>query len=319
MRHPAAKESPGLFANRVGKEHRKGNMTMPGDENFFSSLSENRPDGGFPGDSKQAAEQDPPIPDEILENIPDCAKEAVEYPEGAMGAFLAVILDGYIEVRERELEYIEEHMGVEVFDDANIIIEELDELPLSLHQPIGLLALPMLRTVSKEDYLKLRRTAAALIRSGEKSDADLEYEIFDQVISRLDLFFGLNPASAGQFSSADEIARQLRQAGSYAAYAGGGDPESAFEVFARRLGLEDTVLPEEEAVETVFSAALSEMARAVPSLRERVLGALHDCAVSNGGLSRKGEELLAAAAASLHTLLPDWDGESALCGEDDDF
>ncbi|MBQ3388006.1 MAG: hypothetical protein IJG60_02210 [Thermoguttaceae bacterium] len=279
---------------------------MPNEEDLSSSLSENRPDG------------DPQIPDEILENIPDCAKEAVGYPEGAMGAFLAVILDGYIEVRERELEYIEEHLGVEVFDDANIIAEELDELPLSLHRPIGLLALPMLRTLSKEDYLKLRRTAAALIRSEAKSDAALEYEIFDQVVHSLDLSFGLNTASGGEYSSAAEIARQLRQAGSCLAYAGGSDPAGAFEIFGRRLGLDDAILPEEEISETAFGAALDEIARAVPSLRERVLGALHGCAVSNGGSGEKGAKLLAAAAAALHTLLPDWDGESVLRGEDED-
>lgn len=290
---------------------------MPSGENPSSPFSENPPDGGLRGTPGSAEERDLQIPDEILENIPDCAKEAVEYPEGAMGAFLSVILDGYIDVRERELEYIEEHMGVEVFDDANIIIEELDELPFSLHRPIGLLALPMLRTLPKEDYLKLRRTAAALIRSEEKSNAEPEYEIFDQVIQRLDLFFGLNTMPA-EYSSAEEIAPPLRLAGSCFAYACGSDPASAFETFGRRLGLEGAILPEAETGPAAFGTALGEIARAVPSLRERVLGALHGCAAPDGKLSEKGEEQLAAAAASLHLLLPDWDAESALCGEDDD-
>ena len=132
-----------------------------------------------------------------IDELPDDVIEGIKTPAGAMGVFMAVMLDGYVEVRENQLEYIEETMGVEIYNDANIIAEQLDEDGrFMLKMPIARLTLPGLRHLAKEDYLLLRRTAAKILRMAEEAEfhepESTERDILTLVTGELDPLYGVS-------------------------------------------------------------------------------------------------------------------------------
>lgn len=133
-----------------------------------------------------------------IDEIPDDVIEGIKTPAGAMGVFMSVMLDGYIEVRENQLEYIEEAMGVEIYDDANVISEELDEgSRYMMKMPIARLTIPELKNLAKEDYLRLRQTASEILRMAEEAEfhepESTERDILTLLTEELDSLYGISP------------------------------------------------------------------------------------------------------------------------------
>ncbi|MBQ6157771.1 MAG: hypothetical protein IJJ20_02015 [Thermoguttaceae bacterium] len=132
-----------------------------------------------------------------IDELPDDVIEGIKTPAGAMGVFMAVMLDGYVEVRENQLEYIEEKMGVEIYDDANVIAEQLDEgCRYELKMPIARLTLPGLRRLAKEDYLLLRRSASEILHMAEEAEfhepESTERDILTLLTGELDPLYGVS-------------------------------------------------------------------------------------------------------------------------------
>ena len=129
-----------------------------------------------------------------IDELPRDVIEGIKTPAGAMGVFMAVMLDGYVEVRENQLEYIEEKMGVEIYDDANVIAEQLDEgCRYELKMPIARLTLPGLKHIAKEDYLLLRRIASEILHMAEEAEfhepESAERDILTLLTGELDPLF----------------------------------------------------------------------------------------------------------------------------------
>ena len=129
-----------------------------------------------------------------IDELPGDVIEGIKTPTGAMGVFMAVMLDGYVEVRENQLEYIEEKMGVEIYDDANIIAEQLDEgCRYELKVPIARLTFPGLKHIAREDYLLLRRTASEILHMAEEAEfhepESTERDILTLLTGELDPLF----------------------------------------------------------------------------------------------------------------------------------
>lgn len=133
-----------------------------------------------------------------INEIPDDVLEGIKTPAGAMGVFMSVMMDGYVEVRENQLEYIEETMGVEIYDDANVISEQLDEgSRYMLKMPIARLTIPELKHLTKEDYLLLRQTATEILRMAEEAEfhepESTERDILTLLTEELDPLYGVSP------------------------------------------------------------------------------------------------------------------------------
>ncbi len=252
------------------------------------------------------------IAEDLMTAIPDEVAASIWDPDGAMSSVLAVLLSGHAETRERQLAGLREQTRPEIFIRTKAAADRLAEVPLAVRIPIVQKAFPLLRSVSKEEYLSFRETALALIKSDGQVDL-FEFTVFGFVFNDLDTYFRLKAPLPEKFDKPGQIAEPFRQVASHLAYAGSGEPgecRRAYSLAAGEMGLPSEILPKEDCSNTSFSAALRELSQTKPILREKMLKAFYACVTADGFINTEEGELIRAVSAYFRCPMPAWDENS---------
>ncbi len=248
------------------------------------------------------------IADTLAAEIPPEAESVLESPAGGSAALLAVLIDGDARLRERELCFLRERIGSETTERIVPLIEALDRAPETVKIPIVQKAFPLLRSLSKEEYCKLRDAAGALINFDGKIDL-LEFTIYRFVFGDLDIYFRISRPKPEKYGRPEEVLEPLRQAASHIAYAGSDDPaecQRAFSLFCGVLGVSMTLLPKSGCTFRDLGHALDILAQTKPLFRQKILEGFYACVNADGYVNEREGELIRAVTACFHAPMPAW-------------
>ena len=248
------------------------------------------------------------IAESLLEKIPDEISQLLQTPDGAVSMVLAVLLDESQEIREKQLEYLKDQGNPELFSGIRLAAEKLRNISPSVKIPIVQKSFPLLRTIPKEEYTKLRQTAITLMKFDGTIDL-FEFTLFGYVFNNLDAYFRLAPPASEKFDKPGQIAEPFRQVASHLAYASSGDPaecQRAFSLAAAQIGLKLEICPKETCTNATFSTALRLLSQTGPRLRQNMLKAFYSCITADGLINETEGLLIRAVTAYFQCPMPTW-------------
>lgn len=249
------------------------------------------------------------VADALLEKIPQEVDKALVNRFGAIGAFLAVLIDkDPFGPRDAEISFLERNLDKTTFAHVKSIADTLESCPCSVKIPIVQKAFPFLRNLSKSEYIALRKTISTLMKFDGRISI-LEFTIAGFMVNDLDIYFKLAPAIPEKYRDLNQIAEPFRKVASAMAYAGSDvqtECANAFANAAHSLGIQTEILPKEECVPAEFSASVRELTFASKPLRQKILTALYSCIAFDGYINEQEGELIRAVTAHFQCPMPTW-------------
>ena len=251
---------------------------------------------------------EPRIADTLHAPIPPEADAVLQSPSGGIAALLAVLIDDDPVWREKEIAILKEQIGPKMTESVGSLVKALDRSPQTVKIPLVQKAFPLLRSLSEEQYRKLRKIAGLLINTDGKVDL-LEFTIYRFVISDLDLYFRIGRPKPDKYSRPEEVFEPLRQAASHIAYAGSEDPAEcrrAFSLFCEALGVSMTLLPKSECTFRELGHSLDILSQTKPLFRQKILDGFYACVNADGYVNEREGELIRAVTACFRVPMPAW-------------
>jgi Zn-dependent protease with chaperone function len=243
----------------------------------------------------------------LIQNLPAAITMAAHEPYGARAVVYALLLDRDAELRREQLRQLEAAADPGVFEETLRLVPAIVGLAQAARLPVVEIAIPALRTLARDEYLRFKRNVAMLIA------ADARMELFEWALQRV-LLHGLDEhhgeASRPGAGSRALATLQLPCEVLFSALARAGHPdergaEAAFEHAWRVLELPGTRLLEgEEAGFDALDRALEDLAEAAPKAKRRILEAAAACIAADRQVTVAEGELLRAIAASLGVPMP---------------
>lgn len=265
------------------------------------------------------------IANDLLQAIPEELSEAAREDGSACEIIFAILLDSDSPSEGSTTESFEDllHRSPVLDSQWKILSKSFPEdslakireyygilktKPSSSKIPIVELAFPTLKAMDKNKYQTFRNTLIELIPADNKVDL-FEYTVHQYLIRDLDRYFGFAGAEKVQYSKIGEILPMYQKVLSYLAYAGSDDPKEINEAFSKgcsEFSISCPILPKEECTPYLFGSSLSELAKASPALKKKLLSSFYRCIASDGIITLEEGELIRAIAATLDAPMPVW-------------
>ncbi|RLQ22289.1 peptidase M48 [Seongchinamella sediminis] len=239
------------------------------------------------------------------EDIPVALVRHSHEPLGAHAITCALLINPRPEIYQRQMAVLEEceTRGLQAL--AHTLYPAVAELGAPRRLPLLELCLPALKSISLQQYRRLKTTLLKLIQADARTELH-EWCLYQLLRHYLDPEFIQVKPSRARYRRLARVAQQLQLALSVLAHEGGGDSETVFALGAGELGLDSlTLLPPEQCSVAAFSKAVHELADCYPLLKPRVLKALALAAGEDGQLTPEEREIIAAMAAVMDCPSPE--------------
>ena len=227
--------------------------------------------------------------------MPPRLREAAEDSYSARALIYAMVIERRDQAcRQAQLAHLREFADAGVYDLTLALLPEMRRREFFL--PLAEIAMPALRTMSKEQYERFRRNLAVLI------DADQAVTLFEwaleaMVVHHLDRCFGAAAGGGGIIADFARVRAEAEYALSLLARAGHGEDgaPAAFGAAAAEISrplryLDDAFHP------TRLYESLRKLNRLAPRRKEQFIQAALASIAHNGGVNRDEAELLRAFA-----------------------
>ncbi len=99
----------------------------------------------------------------MLESLPDSFRRAARDPLGATALFIALAIDTVPEVRERQLAYIDQHLGADFQDVVKAMLAEVDALTAVQRMPALLQVFAALSQLARTERVELLKCLNGLL------------------------------------------------------------------------------------------------------------------------------------------------------------
>jgi len=174
--------------------------------------------------------------------------------------------------------------------------------------PLVAMTLPVLRTLSLDQYRRFRAAAEALITADRTIDLQ-EWILQHFLIRQLDEHFQLRTRPKPKYSDLSAIKQETEILLSLAAYTEHGEgadaAERAFAAGAAASGATDmTLVPREQLTVDRLNDAIDRLAELKPLLKPAFLKACAACLMYQGRATVQGQELLRTIASCLDSPMP---------------
>ena len=251
-----------------------------------------------------------PEPDELEEATAE--REAIPVvfvrhsrdPLGAQALVSCLLLGDDAEVRQAQLQSLQEANIRGLPELANTLFEGVRELGAPSRLPLLEMCLPALKTMSAPQYRRFKNCLLALIRADQQTELH-EWCLFQLVRHYLDPEYVQVRTSRARYRKLQKVATQVRVVLSVLAREGSGDTEAVFRGAADELGFPTmAIMPPEQATVAAFSRAVQELADCYPLLKPRLLKAMASAAGSDGLLKPAEREIIASMAAVMDCPVP---------------
>lgn len=248
----------------------------------------------------------------LLESLPDPLLAAAHEPASAPALVYGLLLDPKPEVRTKQVAALKRLADPDRLAELERLLPALERVPRDSRLPLVDLTLPALRRLSADQYRSFRETVGALAEADERIDL-FEYALRRMILRHLEPRFApetdRTEGKAVQFYALRGLREEISCLLSMLAHAGHESPQEAREAVAEGAselaGLVQVDALERDACRlSAFDAALEQLARVAPRLKERILRAAVAAAGHDRRVTGAEAELLRAIADGLGCPVP---------------
>ncbi len=240
----------------------------------------------------------------LLKKIPARIKDFAHDPYTARATVYTLLLHKDAKLRTVQLQALEEAADSDVYREVLDIQLEIQHLDAELRLPLLEILLPALKTLSKPQYLTLRKAVLAVIRSDGKVSM-FEYMLHRMLLRHLKPAFSTIRPRPVRFESVQQVAEEcacvltcLISCGKHA------DRVTVFLKAAEYLGVQLDPPGIFACKLGRLDSALKRLELAAPDVKKRLLTAAVHCVLADGRLAIVEIELLRAVADALDSPMP---------------
>ncbi len=242
----------------------------------------------------------------LLKAIPRRVREFAHDPYTARATVYALLLNPDTKLRARQLEALQKVADASVYREVLDIQPQIRRLDAALRLPLLDMLLPALKTLSRPQYIRFRKSVYVLIRSDGKINI-FEYMLHRILLRHLKPVFsserltGIRVKHAQLAPLADDcvcVLACLLQQGAHA---------NAGRLFAQALddlGIEMAASSLPACSLARLDKALTRLDRASPEIKKRLIRAAVYCVLADGRLAVAEIELMRAIADALDVPMP---------------
>lgn len=252
---------------------------------------------------------------DILASIPNPLRQAAAEPFGARAVIYGMLLDTKPETLARQRALMSHLADPAVVQHTTELLPRLPQLTEAARLPLVGLTIPVLRTLSMEQYRRFRAVVGALIAADKKVDLK-EWILQHFLIRQLDEHFNLRPRPKAKYSYLGAVKREaeiLLSLAAHTEHADDAEAEQAFKAGIAAAGITALKFAPRGAL-TVdnMNDAVDKLAELKPLLKPRILKACAACLMYDGQATIKGQELLRTIASCLDSPMPPLANKKAL-------
>jgi Zn-dependent protease with chaperone function len=247
----------------------------------------------------------------LIDELPRPIRDLTMDPLKARVLIYGMLMDPNEVVRDAQLTALKELEPVEVISETQQALKFRDAVLPRARLPLLDLAMPALRSLSKEQYDVFKKSVKTLVSIDNKLSY-FEYILSKLVIRRLNASFGKVQRKTTQIYGLQGVARECSVLLSMLARIGNRLPEKtrgAFdegEKILREKKVTLDLLPENECTIRALDLALEKMAVTSPPIKKKVLAACLKCMTFDGTMTPEEVELFRIVAQSLDVPVPPW-------------
>ena len=242
-----------------------------------------------------------------VKSLPSHVRHRLRDAAGAQAILYGLLLSGDSPVRTTQLKHLQEQTTPDIYQTLLRLSPLLDALESVYRLPLIEMALPMLRTLTDQDYTLFRKNILVLIKADHKISL-FEYALHRMLLKHLDPLYTrkkLLPKKPSKKRLRSEFVLLL----STLAYWGHDTDEDALKAFvkgAERVKLQPPVdiMPRTACSWSQFGASLDSLAMASPRRKKGVLKACVACIMADKRITANKVELLRVIADGLNCQMP---------------
>lgn len=248
---------------------------------------------------------------QLLADLPEPLLAASRDPIGACALAYGLLLDKDPAVRGRQGQLVETHDDPAVADQLRRLLPVLDKVAPQIRLPLLDLSLPAFRSLSPEQFLRLKATINALA-ADDKRESLFEFTLRHLLLRHLEPRYVSRPARPVQIYGIRGVSRECSCVLTALAKVGHHDETQARAAFARGALVmhepkaEFEFLPAAECSKAYLEQALSIIEAASPQIRRRLLAACLECLVHDLVIKVEEVELFRAIADAVGCPVPPW-------------
>ncbi|MGC2165778.1 MAG: hypothetical protein WA632_07170, partial [Gallionella sp.] len=245
---------------------------------------------------------------DILASIPESLRHTAAEPFGARAVIYCMLLDHNPDVLATQQAALETQADPAVIQLTVQLRDEFQNLPEAARLPLAGLALPTLRSLSKEQYERFRAVVQVLIAADNKVSLN-EWTLTHFLLRRLDEHFGLQQPPEAKFSMLGDVNREASLLISLVAHAehpGAADAaELAFKAGITAAGATALkFVPRADLNLGEMAVAVDKLAELKLLLKPRIIKACAAVIMHDGQATVRGHELLRTIASCLDCPMP---------------
>lgn len=252
---------------------------------------------------------------ELQDALPVEIDEAARDPFSARSLVYALLLDADSEVRAKQLAMLEQEAGDAEYAVTVDLEPLVRHLPDTARLPVLDLAIPALRSLSREQYAVFRGRVDRLVQEDERIST-FEYVLSCVLARNLDLEFGLRSDAGDWWNPVSQIPARVETIVGLLAWQGAELPDGTVSMAraqrAFTMGMRAFhgnhgafPLPPRESVNlNDYHAAARRLARANPEVRKRVMRGMAVCVLDDREVTVREMELLRAMGDTINCPIP---------------
>ncbi len=238
----------------------------------------------------------------LIDQLPEVLRAEAKNPLGAQGIILAMLADRDPAIREVQWATKDDAGNSVVLAKALSLVSSIAELPKALRLPLVDMAMPSLRVLSLPQYKVFRALVTGFIKA-DKRIALSEWILEQLVLHQLDIVYGLRKRDKEKYSYLGAVkvpAELLLSMLAHAEHHSESEARKTFSAGVKSIGAYAlNFQPRSKMTSGTLAAALDELAKMKPLVKERFLKACLACVSKNGRVTIAGIEILRAIAAGL--------------------
>jgi hypothetical protein len=247
----------------------------------------------------------------ILEEIPSPLMAATRDPFGAISLIYGLLLDRNPALRHKQMDMVAAGESEALAEEVRRLADTIEVLPPEARLPLLDLSMPALRALSRDQFLRLKKTTASLTSADGRTTL-FEFALGHLLVRHLEPRFSPGSRKTAQIYGIRGVQEQCSCVLSVLARAGQQDEESAREAFGRGVRVlqepkaEFAFLPAAECALASLQSALSLLDSASPAIKRRLLAACLECLLHDGAVKTGEVELFRGVADAVGCPLPPW-------------
>ncbi|MFV1964956.1 MAG: M48 family metallopeptidase [Pirellulaceae bacterium] len=244
----------------------------------------------------------------LLQALPEELKHAVHDTFSARAVVFALLLDEDAEIRQQQLQYVQEHLGPAAHDETVTLAPLVAASGDAARLPLIEIVQSTLLQLSPEQYKQFRETVTALVKADRKIDL-FEFALQRVLLNRLERHFFGGKTPGVRYPAVNGVVAEIRTVLSALAYLGHRKEDEAHTAFVQAMATLKLDRPldlcsKSECTLPSINAALDKLALASPVIKKRLLHAAMVVVAVDGKVTVGEAELLRAIGDSLECPLP---------------